>query len=542
MHRIILILAILIILTTACTPAQTPTPTQTVAPTITMLPTPTPTPIPLPAGSASSEQTIEANEILYEVPVESIVLLRPIAEIETLKGISIHLEALQNEFPDLSDWQILAAVDANVTQELRFSLVIKAQHIEQAVLVMATTINADGTETSTTTPAFFEENEKRELQVKTTGINYTLSAVNNQEELGIYWQEEQPLLARARWEDVYAQVWQAGEWQISELTEGWEWDGVQWERMYPDYPDWATAALENEQATVATINKSTVMLRGFRENETSNNTSENERILFVLNQELNQWEVPLPTIEQSYAKYVNPFKTKTFATRELDSYAPELFEIPSLEPKYLRHWLQEYSKQIISSDKVDTAVIDLNFSNCPEMGNFFASTITCRIDFRPYTQPLLVKYDNYLVMTFKANMPLSNNESALGAIHITVDYETLNIKAAEYWQKTFSWLEGLEASFIDMAGYTIDISPTIGPIQSFSSFPGEEIFRTIMDTNNPELAEKLFRLISTKGKETEDAEREMILEQMSESIIPALYQLFNPEMLPPNKSDWTVTP
>lgn len=539
MHRIILSLTIFIILITACTPAQTPKPTQNVPPTATILPTPTLTPIPLPVGSALGEQTIEATEILKEVPVENVILLRPIAEIEAMQGIRIHLEALQNLFPDLTDWQILAAVDANVTQDLRYSLVIKAQHIEQTVLVLAQTINSKGKEISTTTPAFFEENEKKELQVKTLGINYTLSAVNDQEELGIYWQEEQPLLARARWENVYVQVWHTGEWQISELAEGWEWDGVRWERMYPD---WATAALENEQATVATINNSTVMLRAFRENETADNTSESERILFVLNQETNQWEVPLPTIEQSYAKYVNPFKSKTFATRELGSYAPELFEIPSLEPEYLRHWLQEYSKQIISSSIVETTTIDLNGSLCFEMENPFASTITCEVSLNPWTQPLLLKYDKYLIMSFKANMPLSNNMYAIGTIHTALDYETFNLKATEYWQETYTWLEGLEARFIDSYGNTKFFRPIIGPKQSSSSFPGEEIFRTIMDTNNPEFAEKLFRLISTRGKEAEDSEREMILEQMLETIIPIMYSIFNPEMLPPNKSDWTVTP
>ena len=254
MHRVIRSLSILIILLTACTPAPKPSPTQTVAPTVTVLPTPTPTPIPLPLGSASGEQTIATTEIRKEVPVESVVLLKPIEELAILQSISIHLDALQNDFPDLTDWQILAAVDANINQEFRYSLVIKAQHLEQTVLVLATTISVDGKETPTTTPAFFEENETGALQVKTSGINYTLSAVNDQEELGIYWQEDQPLLVRAPWEEVFAQVWHAGEWQISDRMTDMTWDGTNWERIIPPLPDWAQEYVAFHQGQLETIN------------------------------------------------------------------------------------------------------------------------------------------------------------------------------------------------------------------------------------------------------------------------------------------------
>lgn len=321
------------------------------------------------------------------------------------------------------------------------------------------------------------------------------------------------------------------------------WDGNEWQRLLPALPDWATTAIEVEQATATTINGTTLMLRAFRDSETADNTSESERILFVLNKETNQWRVPLPTVEQSYAKYVNPFKTKTFATRELDSYAPELFEIPSLEPEYLRHWLQEYSNEIINNNSVESAELSLKYSFCNELSGQFASTNTCLINLDPWIKPLFLKYDQYLIMTHKVKLPLSNSKYVQGTIHTSLDQITFQNKQTEYYPETkYTWLEGLEARFIDSEGNTKFLSPIIGEKQSFFSFPGEEMFRNILEINNPNFAKDLLNLLSSKEKEVEDQQRKIISEQMSETIIPSLYFIFSPEMLPPDKSDWTVAP
>jgi len=168
------------------------------------------------------------SDLLTNVQVGEAVLLQPVTEIAEIKDLQFDLSGLKEIFPELTDMEILAAVNPDFLSEVQYTLVIKARNGEQSVLVMPLTINTNEQEISAVYPSYFDLQPDNVFTPRIDGVAYTQVDVFAEEALAIYWNQRVPVLMRAPLGGIYMHTLQKGEWQVDEMTLGLKWTGNEW--------------------------------------------------------------------------------------------------------------------------------------------------------------------------------------------------------------------------------------------------------------------------------------------------------------------------
>ncbi len=308
----------------------------------------------------------------------------------------------------------------------------------------------------------------------------------------------------------------------------------------PTVPDWAKAAVEQELSQMIQLDDGqVVVIRGLREGEDPNISLET-RIMLILNEETNEWFIPLPTIEETYAKYVNPFKTRTFATQEMTEYEPEIFDIPSLEPAYLQHWLSQFSQLIMENTELMAGYIDLRNSYClPPDQTMYGGASECEVLFN-YMLPMYLKHQDYLIIAAKTGMPKVigySTEYFTGVTYLAIDIQTLSKKQQELYPESIGLLQGIEDHLLFISGKIGMFVINIGTKADDPDYSGEMLFRNILDSTHPGLAAKLHTFLDTNGEEFSDGDREELMGWMSDTILPG-YPFASFERTSPDITDW----